>query len=313
MTKTLDPILAEILAAPGDPNATPVEAQTPEEARAEFKSDMAAVDGPAVPIAAVEDIAVPCGAVERPARLFTPDGAADPAPLLIYFHGGGNIRGDLDTHDSTCRVLANASGCKVLAVDYRLAPEHPFPAAVEDAMGAFHHAASAAGAAGLGIDPARIAVGGDSAGGNLAAVVCHLTRDAGGPMPRFQLLIYPVVDHVSDTPSKRLYSKGYMLNSMPFYTASYLPDPATRTDPTASPLRASSFAGLPPAYVLAAGFDPLLDDDKAYAEALAAAGVPVTYSCYDGMIHGFISLRGLVPHADKALTECGAAMRAALA
>lgn len=308
--KTLHPKLAEILAIPGDPNATPVEEQTPEEARAEFASDMKAIDGPTPTIAETRDLEVPGPAGPRPARLYVPEGAVADA-LVLYFHGGGNIRGDLETHDSTCRVLANASGCRLLALDYRLAPEHPFPAAVEDAHAAFVWAAGD-GAAVLGLTAPRIAVAGDSAGGNLAAVVSLRARDEGGPAPAFQLLIYPVTDHVSETESKRLYSRGYLLNSMPFYTRSYLPAEADRTHPHASPAYAESFAGLPPALVVSAGFDPLLDDDVAYAGKLRAAGVPVGYVCHADMIHGFISLRGILPEAEEALNAFGAQLRAAL-
>ncbi|MEG6509183.1 alpha/beta hydrolase [Methyloligella sp. 2.7D] len=313
MTKSLNPVLADILKTPSDPNAVPVEKQTPDEARAEFTADMKAVDAAPPEIGEVRDLQIPCGDVSCAGRLFVPaELVRQPAPLLIYYHGGGNIRGSVDTHDSTCRVLANASGCKVLSVDYRLAPEHPFPAAVEDAFAAYVWAIGEAGAETLGIDPARIAVGGDSAGGNLAAVVCLLARDKEIALPSFQLLIYPVTDHVSETESKRLYSNGYMLDSMPFYTASYLPEEETRKDPQASPAYAESFAGLPPAYVLTAGFDPLHDDDVAYADKLREAGVAVTYRSYQDMIHGFVSLRGLLPEAEKALNECGAAVKDAL-
>lgn len=305
--KELDPVLKDILAQPGDPDATQVEEQTPEDARAEFEGDMKAVDAEPPDIGSVENLEVDGADGRLGARLYEPDGfAAGDGALLIYYHGGGNIRGSLDTHDSTCRVLANASKAKVLSVDYRLAPEYPFPAAADDAWASFNWAH--AHAADLGVSSQRIAVGGDSAGGNLAAVVCLDTRDRNGPPAAFQMLIYPVTDHASETGSKRLYSSGYMLNSMPFYTASYIPDAADRDDPRASPAHAKSHANLPPAVVMTAGFDPLLDDGKAYAEKLERGRCDVDYVCFETMIHGFISLRGLVPAAEEGLKRCAASM-----
>ena len=305
--KELDPVLKDILAQPGDPNATPVEEQTPEEARVEFEGDMKAVDADPPEIASVEEVDVDGADGKLGARLYTPDGfAPGDAALLIYYHGGGNIRGSLDTHESTCRVLANASNARVISVDYRLAPEHPFPAAADDAWASFNWAH--ANARDLGVSNRKIAVGGDSAGGNLAAVVSLDTRDRSGPPVAFQMLIYPVTDHVSDTESKRLYSSGYLLNSMPFYTASYIPDEADRSHPRASPAHALSHGGLPPAIVMTAGFDPLLDDGRAYADKLERGGCQVDYVCYDSMIHGFISLRGLIPQAEEGLRRCAEAM-----
>ena len=305
--KELNAQLKEILAQPGDPDATPVEEQTPEEARAEFEGDMKAVDAEPPAIASVTDMEIIGADGPLGARLYEPDGlTSGSGMLLIYYHGGGNIRGSLDTHDSTCRVLANASQANVLSVDYRLAPEHPFPAAADDAWAAFTWAHEHA--SDLGVSTRKIAVGGDSAGGNLAAVVSLDARDRSGPEVAFQMLIYPVTDHVSDTQSKRLYSSGYMLNSMPFYTASYLPNEADRTHPRASPIYASSHAGLPPAVVMTAGFDPLLDDGKAYADKLEADGCSVDYVCFDSMIHGFISLRGLLPEAEEGLDRCARSM-----
>jgi len=304
----LDPILKDILAQPGDPNATPVEEQDPDEARAEFEGDMRAVDAAPPEIALVEEVSVAGAGGDLGARIYTPDGfEPGDGALLIYYHGGGNIRGSLDTHDSTCRVLANASKAKVLSVEYRLAPENPFPAAADDAWASFNWAH--AHVRDLGVSSNRVAVGGDSAGGNLAAVVSLDARDRSGPPIAFQMLIYPVTDHASNTESKRLYSNGYMLNSMPFYTASYIPAEADRTDPRASPAYAASFANLPPAVVMTAGFDPLLDDGKAYADKLKDAGCDVDYVCFDSMIHGFISLRGIFPTAEEGLRRCAESMR----
>ena len=308
----LHPKLRAILAAPENPNATPVEVQDPDEARREWKADVRAVDAPAPQGIGVTETSFPGPAGPIAARLYVPEGSrAGPWPLLIYYHGGGYIRGDLDTHDSLCRVLAHETPCAVLSVDYRLAPEHRFPAAVDDALAVLR--AVAQDAARLGIDARRIAVGGDSAGGNIAAAVTLAARDEGGPEIRYQLLIYPVTDLTSDTESKRLFSKGYLLNSMPFYIASYLGPDGDGTHALASPLLAPDLARLPPALVLTAGFDPLRDEGDAYAERLAAAGVAVEHVRHPDMIHGFVSLRGLLDEADAALADCARRLAKAFA
>ena len=308
----LHPKLRTILAAPENPNATPVEVQDPDEARQEWKADILAVDAPAPQAVGVTETSFNGPAGPIAARLYVPEGSrAEAWPLLIYYHGGGYIRGDLDTHDSLCRVLAHETPCAVLSVDYRLAPEHRFPAAVDDALAVLR--AVADDAARLGIDARRIAVGGDSAGGNLAAAVTLAARDQGGPEIRYQLLIYPVTDLTSDTESKRLFSKGYLLNSMPFYIASYLGPDGDGTHPLASPLLAPDLTRLPPALVLTAGFDPLRDEGDAYAARLAEAGVPVEHVRHGDMIHGFVSLRGLLDEADEALTDCARRLAKAFA
>ncbi len=308
----LHPKLRTILAAPENPNATPVEVQDPDEARREWKSDISAVDAPAPQGIGVTETSFPGPAGPIAARLYVPEGSrAGPWPLLIYYHGGGYIRGDLDTHDSLCRVLAHETPCAVLSVDYRLAPEHRFPAAVDDALAVLR--AVAQDAARLGIDARRIAVGGDSAGGNIAAAVTLAARDGGGPEIRYQLLIYPVTDLTSETESKRLFSKGYLLNSMPFYIASYLGPGGDGTHPLASPLLAPDLTRLPPALVLTAGFDPLRDEGDAYAERLAAAGAAVEHVRHPDMIHGFVSLRGLLDEADAALADCARRLAKAFA
>lgn len=308
----LHPTLRAILAAPENPNATPVEIQDPDEARREWKADVRAVDAPAPQGIGVTETSFPGPAGPIAARLYVPEGSrAGPWPLLIYYHGGGYIRGDLDTHDSLCRVLAHETPCAVLSVDYRLAPEHRFPAAVDDALAVLR--AVAADTARLGIDARRIAVGGDSAGGNIAAAVTLAARDEGGPEIRYQLLIYPVTDLTSATESKRLFSKGYLLNSMPFYIASYLGPDGDGTHPLASPLLAPDLTRLPPALVLTAGFDPLRDEGDAFAERLAAAGVEVEHVRYPDMIHGFVSLRGLLDEADAALRDCARRLAKAFA
>jgi len=265
---------------------------------------------PGVPVAHVEDRTVPGPAGEIPVRLYRPEGGTP--PLLVYFHGGGWVLGSLESHDSTLRDLCNASGCAILAVDYRLAPEHRFPAAVDDCWAAT--AWAAANAAALGADPGRIAVGGDSAGGNLTAVVAQLARDRGGVPLRFQLLIYPATDAATDTPSYHENAKGYFLelDDMRWFYDHYLGPDGDRSDPRASPLRTTDLRGLPPALVITAEFDPLRDEGEAYAERLRAAGVPVTLTRYDGMIHGFFGMGALLDQARTAVTEAAAALRAAL-
>ncbi|HEY4941921.1 MAG TPA: alpha/beta hydrolase [Rhizomicrobium sp.] len=247
-------------------------------------------------------------------RVYTPLEAPQGAlGGLVFFHGGGFVIGDLDTHDDLCRCLANGSGCRVVSVDYRLAPEHPFPAAVEDCFAATKFVAEHA--SDFGIDPKRLAVGGDSAGGNLATVVAQLAK-AGGPPIAFQLLIYPVTQlGASDTPSMRDNAKGYFLekDGMDWFTRCYAPDKAHRSDPRLSPLLCTDLAGQPPAYVITAGFDPLRDEGKDYADKLDAAGVPVTHVNYPGMVHGFFSMRGLIPKAREAVAAAAAALREGVA
>lgn len=299
----LHPTLREALAQPGDPSATPVERQKPEEARAEFLADIAAVDGPKPEVGEAVELALAGKVGPLAARLYMPATLDDGASaVMLYFHGGGNIRGGIETHDSTARVLANTGGIPVISCSYRLAPEHPFPAAVDDALSIARDVAARADE--LGIAGRRLIIAGDSAGGNIAAVLALRARDEGGPDFAAQLLIYPVIDHTAETPSRAAFSKGYMLDSMPFYTACYLPDPAKRSEPHASPLYAGDVSGLPPAVVLTAGFDPLRDEALAYADRLEEAGVSVTRLHYPQMIHGFTLLRGLLPEADEALAAC---------
>ena len=267
------------------------------------------------PDCGTEDRAVPGPADDIAVRVYTPRGAASGLlPGLVFFHGGGFVIGDLETHDGLCRALCDASRCRVVSVDYRLAPEHPFPAAVEDAFAAT--AFVARNAASFGIDATRLAVGGDSAGGTLAAVTTQLARQAGGPRLRFQLLIYPVAQMGSDTEtaSMRENAKGYFLErqSMDWFTRCYAPDPRHRSDPRLSPILCQDLTGLPPAYVVTACFDPLHDEGRDYAQALARAGVPVTYVDYPGMIHGFFSFRGRIAKAREAVTAAGKALRAGL-
>jgi acetyl esterase len=245
-------------------------------------------------------------------RVYRPSLATD-LPALMFFHGGGFVICNLDTHDRTCRSLANASGCVVVSVDYRLAPEHKFPAAAEDAYSATRYVAEHATE--FGIDPRRIAVGGDSAGGTLATVVAMMARDRGGPELRFQLLIYPVTDFtVHETQSERDYGKGYFLDEelMDWFADQYFATEADRHLPYGSPLKASDLRNLPPAMVMTAECDPLRDQGEAYAEKLRRAGVTVEHKRYDGMIHPFLSLAGIVDAGRDAIADSAAAVRQAL-
>ncbi|HKI63980.1 MAG TPA: alpha/beta hydrolase [Burkholderiales bacterium] len=248
-----------------------------------------------------------------PLRAYRPAGSAteEILPLLMYFHGGGWVIGDLDTHDVVCRQLANGARCAVISVDYRMGPESPFPAAVDDCVAATRWAA--AEAANLRVDAQRIAVGGDSAGGNLATVVALAARDAGSPSLAFQLLIYPATDQRYGYPSIDRNGEGYLLTkqSMVYFRGHYLPRRQDWEDWRASPLLAGSLAGLPPALVITAGFDPLLDEGRAYAERLAAEGVATVYREYPDMVHGFLLLGGVLDTANEAVGECCKALRAA--
>jgi acetyl esterase len=283
----------------------------PQAARAAMKSSF--FRGGDTAIGKVENRLMPGPAGDIRLRVYTPIEAKGALlPGLIFFHGGGFVIGDLDTHDDLCRVLANQSGCRVVSVDYRLAPECCFPAAIEDCDAATKYIS--AHAADFGIRADQLAVGGDSAGGNLAAVVSQLAR-TDGPKIGFQLLIYPVTQlGQPEMPSMKENAKGYFLEreSMDWFTRMYCPDAAHRSDPRLSPLLAKDLSSLPPAYVVTAGFDPLRDEGKAYADKLADAGVPVTYVNYPGMIHGFFSMRGLIPKAREAVAAAAAALRSGL-
>jgi acetyl esterase len=287
-----------------------------EAARASARREAEVTDNrPPIPMAAVKAVEIPGPDGPIPGRLYTPGNlpAGAPAPLLLYFHGGGWVIGDLDTHDGVCRFLAASAGTTVLAVDYRLSPEHPFPAPVEDAWAAFAWAVANAGA--LGIDPARVAVGGDSAGGNLSAVVSLLARAGGGAMPAMQLLIYPPTDSAGDLPSRKLFSEGFLLTKgdMDAFEGYYLPPGSDPTDPRVSILLAPDLRGLPPAYVATAGFDPLRDEGEAYALRMREAGVAVALRRHPGLIHSFANLTAVSRTSRGAMLEAAGALRMGLA
>jgi acetyl esterase len=230
-------------------------------------------------------------------------------PALVYFHGGGWTIGDLDTHDVLCRSLALGARCAVFSVDYRLAPEHPFPTAVDDCLAATRYVAGHA----RELNVHGVAVGGDSAGGNLAATVALIARDAGGPRLAFQLLIYPATDQRCATASHERNAQGYLLTreTIDYFRRAYLPNEQDWLDWRASPLLAKSHGDLPPAFVITAGYDPLLDEGRAYAERLRAAGVEVEYREYADMVHGFVLFGGVLDSANAAVAECCAALRRA--
>ncbi len=301
---------------------------TPEQARASFRRLTVEIRQPSmiIPVAAVEDLEIPGPAGRIPARVYRPSGD-EPLPTVVFYHGGGFVIGDLDTHDNQARRLCRDANVVVVSIDYRRAPEHPWPAGVDDAFAAIRWVGDHIDR--FGGDPDRLAVAGDSAGGNFSAVVAQMCRDAGGPALRAQLLIYPAVDFAAGGetyPSREQHADGYFLtrDDMMWFASHYVesavdehgwgeavdggsPDPellARLSDPRISPIR-GHLSGLPPALVVTAEFDPLVDEGEAYAEALAEAGVPVTAIRFDGLIHGFFDMAALSPAcADAADRTC---------
>lgn len=292
--------------------AEPVE-RTPAASREAYRALSAML--PPGPDVAVEDRTIPGPADPIPVRIYTPPGDG-PFGVLVNLHGGGWTIGDLETHDHPCRTLCSEAGIVVVAVDYRLAPEHPFPAAVDDCWAALRWVAD--NAVSLGGDPARLAVGGDSAGGNLAAVMALMARDQGGPHLGLQLLVYPAVDSRPDNveryPSLTENAEGYVLtlDTMTWFAANYLPNPADRTDWRVSPILAEDLSGLPPAHVVTVELDPLRDEGRAYADALAAAGVDVTHAYYEGTIHTVWQLAPIIPTGARALTEAAERLKSTI-
>lgn len=301
----LDPQARALIDLMIERGVPPTHTLTPAQARSFYRDRRGFTQPEPPPLAEVQDLMA--GSV--PVRLYRPTATQTPQPVLVYLHGGGWTIGDLDTHDVLCRQLARDGACAVVSVDYRMGPEHRFPVAVEDCVEAFSWVQAQAQA--LHLDASRMAVGGDSAGGNLAAALCLVQREAGRPMPAFQMLIYPATDMRAVAPSHTTNGQGYMLtnDSINWYRGNYIADQADWSDWRASPLLASSHAGLPPALVLTAGFDPLRDEGLQYANALSAAGVPTQYVCFERQIHGFITMGRVIAEAHTAVALCGAALR----
>ena len=297
----VDPQLEPILEFFGPTRAMEITNLTPEQVRATYG---AALPQDNTGLAAVRDLTV----ADMPARVYEPEGWTAGGPAVVFFHGGGWVMGSIDTHHNTVAKLAAASGCLFISIDYRLAPEHAAPAAAEDAYAAtkwvHEHATD------LGIDPERVAVAGDSAGGNIAAVACLLAAERGGPPIAFQLLIYPVIDLGGDAPSRTENAAGPLLtlDAMLYYERHYIGDGAN--DWRASPIKAASHAGLPPALVITAELDILRDEGEAYAEKLRASGVAAAANRYPGMVHGFIGFP--IDQANKAVADVATALRQAL-
>jgi acetyl esterase len=302
--------VCDLIVASGRP---PIETLTPPQARQAYLASRPILQPDPEPVAEILSLEATGPAGPIPLRLYRGNGIdkGRPQPALVYFHGGGWVIGDLESHDQLCRALANAVPCIVVAVDYRLAPEHKFPAAPEDAIAATRWIADNAGH--LGIDAGRLAVAGDSAGGNLAAVVSLDARDRGAPRIVHQILIYPGTDMRMGWPSLERHAQQLPLTwaGMQWFVGHYLRNDSDKTDWRASPLMASSLADLPPALVITAGFDPLCDEGEAYAAALRKAAVPVAHERFEGQIHGFVSMGRIIADAGRAVTICAAALRQA--
>jgi len=281
--------------------------------REQFVALMQMVGPRDVPVGKTENKLVPTPTGGVPIRIYTPVAAgADPMPALIFFHGGGFVIGGIETHDGVCRMMANEGGFRVVSVDYRLAPENKFPAAFDDAFAALAWVAQ--NAAEIGVDANRIAVGGDSAGGALAAEVAQAAKAKGGLPVAAQMLLFPVVQVGDETNSLREFAIGYFLEkeTLDWFYSSYLPPGADRNDPKISPLRAKDLSGLPPAFIMLGGFDPLHDEGMQYADKLRAAGVRVQVADYSDMVHCFIYLQAVLPQAHEALTAAAKAVAALL-
>lgn len=313
----LDPQAQAILDRIKASGAPPIHEFSPVDARTAYLERTIKARPDAGQTLYMTDIEIPAETHTIPVRKYAPDTATS-QPALIYYHGGGFVTGSLETHDVLCRQLAIHSGVTVLSVDYRLAPEHVFPAAADDctlaACWIFENADA------LAIDPKRIAIGGDSAGANLATVACldmkhNRLADVRRGFPVFQLLIYPVTDLRMQSPSMDTYAAGYLLSreSMAYFRSHYTPDPAMYVDWRASPLLAPDLTGMPPTFVLTAGYDPLRDEGRMYADVLSAAGVPTQYLCFERQMHGFMPMGGLLDEANLAVQLCAHQLKRHLA
>jgi acetyl esterase len=306
----LDPQAKALLDQMAEAGAPPFESLSPEQAR-EMIVQMRDLAGEPESVATVEDRDIPSPNGTIPVRVYTPEGTG-PFPVLVYFHGGGWVIGSIDTIDAPCRSLTNRTGCVVVSVEYRLAPEHKFPAAPEDCYAATRYVAE--NAAAFNADPQRLGIGGDSAGGNLAAAVAIMARDRGGPPIAFQLLVYPVTNYSFDTASYQENADGYLLtkNGMVWFWDHYLADAEDGHNQIASPLRALTLEGLPPAFVITCEFDPLRDEGEAYAARLRESGVQVEAKRYDGLIHGAFQMAGVLNRTNEMMDDAAAQLRRAL-
>ncbi|MBM4255582.1 MAG: alpha/beta hydrolase [Deltaproteobacteria bacterium] len=289
----------------------PMHHLTPEKAREQILA-MRANKGDVEPVGKVEDRTIKGPAGDIPIRIYTPNGRG-PFPLLVYFHGGGWVVGSIETVDASCRSLTNQAGCITVSVDYRLAPEHKFPAAPEDCYAATTW--TALNASSIHGDPSRLAIGGESAGANLAAAVALMAQERGAPSIALQLLLYPVTDYACNTPSCRENGEGYFLTTemMRWFWNHYLRNSADGENPLASPLRAKRLQSLAPAAIFTAEFDPLRDEGADYARKLRDAGIPVEYKCQEGLIHGYMGMAKVVEPAEKAVQDAASSLRNALA
>lgn len=311
MGMPLDPQLQSLLPQIGDAGEQTFHAQSVEEARASYNSQKA-LTGQPEPVTHVEDRTIPGPNGEIPLRIYRPTDE-EALPVLLYFHGGGWVLGNLDTADSICRSLANQAGCMVVSVDYRLAPEFKFPVPLEDAYAATEWVA--AHGSSIGADSKRIAVGGDSAGANLAAVVALMARDRASVLICFQLLVYPVTNYCFDTASYHDNARGYVLTreDMIWFWRHYLRIEADGQHPYASPLLAENLSGLPPAYLITAEYDPLRDEGETFANRLREAGNDVVHQRYAGMVHGFFRMAGALDQGKAAVAEAARRLRSVFA
>jgi acetyl esterase len=282
-------------------------------ARRHYDRDGALLDLPAVSLAQRHDFEIPGPDGPLRSRLYRPHGAEARPPVLLWFHGGGFVIGGLGSHAGACAWLAARARCAVVAVDYRKSPEHKFPAASDDGLASIRWLREHGSR--LDIDPERLAIGGDSAGGNLSAGLCHRLRDAGEPQPSLQVLLYPMTQHRAPFASRTHFGEGALLTTdmIEWFRGHYLRGPEDATHPLVSPLLASDFAQLAPAIIRTAGFDPLRDEGQAYAEALARAGVRVDYRCHERLIHGFLTMGGAIPAMRQAVDDLGDDLAVALA
>ena len=308
----IDPIAAGLLQQMAEAGMPPLNEMSPADARLAAEG-FKALAGEPEPVADVTNRTIPGPGGEIPVRIYTPAGGGASLPCLVYYHGGGWVLGDIESLDTICRAVANRAGCKVVSVEYRLAPEHKFPAPFDDCYAALEWVAANGGD--IGVDTSRLAVGGDSAGGNLAAAVSLKARDAGGPALRHQLLVYPVTDHSYGTESYAANGDGYLLtlDMMKWFWDHYLNSAEDGRNPLASPLAASDLSGLPPAFVITAEFDPLRDEGEAYAARLADAGVKVSHQRFDGQIHAFWQMVGVFPAALEAADKAAGHLKTAFA